>query len=202
MKTLWLLGSLGLGAGLMYVLDPEKGAGRRDLVRGSIEDYGHQTGALLDETRRSLGRQAQAVLATRRLPFRHQPGLEERLRTQAEEWNLPLGLGILGCVGLGVGLGVLLEPQGGPRRRAWLGSYVRSYWHPAAARHAPQQELHKAWRFFRGHDTQCVDAHTRKPAQAQAWYVEPKNYESPVLYSGPFVTREEAETWVKAQDRS
>ena len=116
MQTLWLLGSLGLGAGLMYVLDPEKGAGRRDFVRGSVEDYGRQTGALLDETRRTLGRQAQAVLATRRMPFRHQPGPAERLRAQVEEWGLPLGL--LGCVGLGVGLGALLEPQGGPQRRA------------------------------------------------------------------------------------
>ena len=114
MKTLWLLGSLGLGAGLMYVLDPEKGAGRRDFVRGSVEDYGRQTGALLDKTRRTLGRQAQAVLATHRMPFRHQPGPGERLRTQVEEWGLPLGLGLLGCVGLGVGLGALLEPQGGP----------------------------------------------------------------------------------------
>jgi hypothetical protein len=201
MNTLWLLGGLGLGAGLMYMLDPEKGAGRRNLVRGSIEDYGHQTGALLDETRRTMGRQAQAMLATRRMPFKRQPGMEERWRTQVEEWGLPLGLGLLGCVGLGVGLGALFEPQGGPQRRARLGEYVRSYWHPTATRRAPRQELHKAWRFFQGHDTRRVDAHTRKPAQPQAWYAEPKDYESPVLYSEPFVTREEAEAWAQTQDR-
>ena len=129
MKTLWLLGGLGLGAGLMYVLDPEKGAGRRDFVRGSVEDYGRQTGALLDETRRTLRRQAQAALAARHMPFRHQPGLEKRLLTQAEEMGLPLGLCLLGCVGLGVGLGYLLEPQGGPQRRAWLREKGRAYWH-------------------------------------------------------------------------
>jgi hypothetical protein len=201
MKTLWLLGGLGLGAGLMYVLDPEKGAGRRDFVRGSVEDYGRQTGALLDETRRTLGRQAQAALATRHMPFRHQPGLGERLRAQAEEWGLPLGLGLLGCVGLGVGLGALLEPQGGAQRRAWLGAHLRAYWQSTATNHVSQRDLHRSWHFFQGHDTQRVDAHTRKPARAEAWYAEPKDYESPVLYSEPFVTRDEAETWAQAQDK-
>src|SRR5262245_61966093 len=129
MQTLWMLGGLGLGAGLMYLLDPEKGEGRRDRVRGYVEDYGRQTGVLLDDTRRTLGQQAQAVLATRRMPFRRQPGLGERLRTQAEELGLPLGLGLLGCVGLGVGLGYLLEPQGGPQRRARLLEKGRAYWH-------------------------------------------------------------------------
>ena len=129
MKTLWLLGGLGLGAGLMYLLDPEKGVGRRDRVRGYVEDYGRQTGALLDDTRRTLGRQAQAVLATRSMPLRRPPGLGERLLTQAEALGLPVGLGLLGCVGLGVGLGSLLEPQGGPQRRAWLREKARTYWH-------------------------------------------------------------------------
>jgi hypothetical protein len=128
MQTLWMLGGLGLGAGLMYLLDPEKGAGRRDRVRGYVEDYGHQTGVLLDDTRRSLGRQAQTVLATRRMPFRHQPEPGERLHTRAEALGLPLGLSILGCVGLGVGLGYLLEPQGGPQRRAWLREKACNYW--------------------------------------------------------------------------
>jgi hypothetical protein len=129
MKTLWWLGGLGLGAGLMYLLDAEKGAGRRDLVRGYVADSGRQAGALLDDTRRTLGRQAQAVLATRRRPFRRQPGLGERLLTQAEALGLPVGLGLVGCVGLGVGLGYLLEPQGGPQRRAWLREKARTYWH-------------------------------------------------------------------------
>src|SRR4029453_4441103 len=115
MKTLWLLGGLGLGAGLMYLLDPEKGAGRRDLVRGYVEDSGRQTGALLDGTRRPRGRQGQAVPAPLRRPFRRQPGLGERLLTQAEALGLPVGLGLVGCVGLGGGLGCLLEPPGGPQ---------------------------------------------------------------------------------------
>ena len=111
MQTLWLLGGLGLGAGLMYLLDPEKGAERRDVVRGHVVDYGRQTGDLLDHTRRTLGRQAQAVLPRTRVPFRHQPGLEKRLLTQAEEMGLPLGLCLLGCVGLGVGRAICWNPR-------------------------------------------------------------------------------------------
>src|SRR5262247_3838338 len=113
MQTVWLLGGLGLGAGLMYLLDPEKGAERRDMVRGHVVDYGRQTSDLLDDTRRTLGRQAQAVLPRTRVPFRRQPGLGKRLLTQAEEMGLPY----------------LLEPQGGPQRRARLLEKGRAYWH-------------------------------------------------------------------------
>jgi hypothetical protein len=185
----------------MYLLDPEKGAERRDGVRGFMEDYGRQTGNFLDDTRQTLGRQAQAALTRTRVPFRHQPGLGERLRTQAEERGLALGLCLLGGVGLGVGLSYLLAPQGGAQRRTSLYEKARGYWRPTKTRHAPQQEWRKAWHFFQGHDTQRVDAHTRKPAQAEAWYAEPKDYDSHVLYSEPFVTREEAEAWAKAQNR-
>jgi len=185
----------------MYLMDPEQGEGRRDLVREQLMDYGSQTGDRLNDTRRTLGRQAQAVLATTRMPFRHQPGFGERLRTQAEELGLPLGLCLLGGVGLGAGLVYLLAPQGGPQRRSRLREKVRAYWRTTETNRAPQQELRRAWKFFQGHETHRVDAHTRKPAQAQAWYAEPANYDSPVLYSEPFVTRDEAETWAKAQEK-
>jgi hypothetical protein len=165
-----------------------------------MKDYGRQTGNFFDDTGRTFGRQARAAFARTRTPFRHQPGLSERLQIQAEERGLSLGLGLLGGVGLGVALGYLLEPQGGPQRRTRLYEKARVYWRPTKASDAPQQEWRKAWHFFQGHDTQRVDAHTRKPAQAQAWYAEPKDYDSNVLYSEPFVTREEAEAWAKAQD--
>src|SRR5262245_57977707 len=112
MQTLWLLGGLGLGAGLMYLMDPEKGAERRDVVRGQMHDYGRQTSDFFDDTRRTLGRQAQAVLATTRVPFRRQPEQGGWLRTQFEARGLPLGLCLLGGIGLGAGLVALLEPQG------------------------------------------------------------------------------------------
>jgi len=199
MKTLWLLGGLGLGAGLMYLMDSEKGDERRGMVRGYMADYGRQTGDLLDGTRRTLGRQAQAVLDTTRMPFRRQPGFGERLLTQAAQLGTTTWVALVGGVGLGAGLIALLEPQGGPQRRAWLLEKVRAYWRPTETSHTPRQ-LRRAWRFYQGHDTQRVDAHTRKPARAEAWYAEPVGYESTVLYSEPFVTREEAEAWALAQD--
>jgi len=40
-----------------------------------------------------------------------------------------------------------------------------------------------------------VDAPTRKPAQADASYAEPDEYDGEVRYSDAFVTRAEAEAW-------
>jgi len=160
-----------------------------------------QTDDLLDDTTRTLDRQVQAFLAKTRVPFRRQPGLGERLLMQAEQLGMTTGVVLLGCVGLGAGLIYLLEPQGGPQRRARLREKARAYWHPTATSPGSQEALRRAWRIFQGHDTQRVDAHTRKPAQAKAWYAEPANYDSNVLYSEPFVTREEAEAWAKAQEK-
>src|SRR2546427_685030 len=107
----------GLGAGLMYLLDWKKGDGRRERGRGYVVDAGRQAGALLDETRRTLGQQAQAVLATTRRPFQRQLGLGERLRTQAAQPGMTTGVALVGGVGLGAGLRAPLGPQGGPPRR-------------------------------------------------------------------------------------
>src|SRR5919198_4756132 len=116
MKTLWLLGGLGLGAGLMYLLDSGKRDGRRERIRGSVVDAGRQTGTLLDATRRTLGQQAQAILATTRRPFTRQPGLGARPRPQAAARGMTTGVALVGGIGLGAGLVALLEPQGGPQR--------------------------------------------------------------------------------------
>jgi hypothetical protein len=201
MQTMWLLGGLGLGAGLMYLLDPQQGAARRDLVRGSAVDYGRQTGDFLDDTGRTLGRQAQAVLATTRRPFRRQQGLGERLLAHAEQLGTTTGMVLVGCIGLGVGLGYLWACQGSAQPLARLREKARTYWRPTEPHQAPQQELARRWRFFQGHDTWRVEAHTRKPARAEAWYAEPRAYDSQVLYSEPFVTRDEAEAWAEAQEK-
>jgi len=120
---------------------------------------------------------------------------------QAAPCGMPTGLALVGGVGLGAGLVALLEPHGGPQRRAWLREQVRTYWHPTSTRPTPQPALRRAWRFYQGRETARVEAHTRQPAHAEAWYAEPVGDESLVLYSEPFVTREEAEAWAHAQGK-
>ena len=56
-KTALLIGGVGLGAGLIYILDPERGEQRRAMARTQLERYRRQTDDLLDHTTRSLGRQ-------------------------------------------------------------------------------------------------------------------------------------------------
>jgi hypothetical protein len=201
MQMLCLLGGMGLGAGLMYLLDPQQGVKRRDRVREYVEDYGRHTGAFLDDTGRGLGRHAQAVLATTRRPFQRQARLGKRLLTQAEQLGTTTGMVLMGCVGLGVGLGYLWACQGASQQRARWREKARIYWRPTERRDAHQREITRRWHFFQGRDTYRVDAHTRKPAQAEAWYAEPRAYDSQVLYSEPFVTRDEAEAWAEAQEK-
>ena len=108
MNTMWLLGGLGLGVGLMALLDPEQGAGRREAIRAPVRDVGPQTSGRWGEARPSWGRPAQVARVLPRLPFTPGPG--DRLRMQAQ--GLPSGLWLLGSVGLGVGLGYLLVQPG------------------------------------------------------------------------------------------
>lgn len=50
------------------------------------------------------------------------------------------------------------------------------------------------YRIFQGKDTKQIDGHTTRPAQAEGWYYEPSDYESDVLYSSPYMSKEDAET--------
>jgi hypothetical protein len=156
MKTLWLLGGLGLGTGLMYMLDPEKGGRRRDVVRAQLGAYGRQAEALLDDTTRTLGQQASEILAKTRVPLRRQPGLGERLLTQAEKLGLTPGLFILGCVGLGAGIVYMLEPHGGPRRRALMRDKARAYWRKTD--HSSRSSVHGGSHRARGLNMEDVHA--------------------------------------------
>jgi len=134
-KALWLIGGLGLGTGLMYMLDPERGRRRRALARWQVESYRRQANTLLDQTRHALGeqthalgQQARGLLAQARTPLRGGYGLGEMWRERAEQIGGTKGLLMLGCVGLGVGLMYMLDPSGEPRRRALVRDKTRSYW--------------------------------------------------------------------------
>jgi len=50
------------------------------------------------------------------------------------------------------------------------------------------------YRVFQGKTTQQVDGHTRRAADAEAWYYAPLYYEGAVLYSASYPTEEAAKT--------
>src|SRR4051812_24912246 len=124
-KALWLVGGLGLGTGLMYMLDPERGRRRRALARGQVETYRRQANTLLDqamgalagtwrtlgEQTRTLDQQARGLLAyarsgghvARRLG-RDAGSRGEMWQERAQQMGNTQSLLMLGCVGLGIGL--------------------------------------------------------------------------------------------------
>lgn len=61
--ALALLAGIGLGAALMYLLDPERGRTRRALLRDKVVSLSNQTGDALGKTARDLRNRAQGVIA-------------------------------------------------------------------------------------------------------------------------------------------
>lgn len=62
-KTLLLLGGVGLGAALMYILDPDQGRRRRALARDKIVSASNKTGRAIGKKSRHLRNRAQGVIA-------------------------------------------------------------------------------------------------------------------------------------------
>jgi hypothetical protein len=128
-KTAFLIGGLGLGAGLIYMLDPERGERRRALARAQLERYRRRTDDLWDHTTRSLGRQARELLARAPLARRYRrPGPGELLLARAKQLGILKGILMLGCTGLGAGMMYVLDPRLGRRRRALVRHKAQAYW--------------------------------------------------------------------------
>jgi osmotically-inducible protein OsmY len=81
-----LIGALIGGAGLMYLLDPDRGARRRALVRDQAARAKHKLEEGLDATARDLGNRARGTVAELRSRFRREMVddaiLHERVRSE------------------------------------------------------------------------------------------------------------------------
>ena len=80
------LGAIGVGAALMYLLDPDRGARRRKLVADKLVRFGHTTTDALDMTRRDLGNRTRGAVAAARSRGRPDEAddrvIEERVRSE------------------------------------------------------------------------------------------------------------------------
>ncbi|MGH7482310.1 MAG: SRPBCC family protein [Longimicrobiales bacterium] len=85
-KLLRLGPAAGMGAALMYFLDPARGARRRSQVQDRVVHAGHRVGDGLGRTRRDLRNQAQGVAAASRRAFSRDQAddhvIAERVRAQ------------------------------------------------------------------------------------------------------------------------
>lgn len=88
-QGLLTLGGIGLGAGLMYILDPDRGKRRRALVRDKIARGVNETGRAIGSVgtvSRDIGNRARGALANARSRFKTEevPNdiLESRVRSQ------------------------------------------------------------------------------------------------------------------------
>jgi len=141
-RTLLLLGGFGLGAGIMYVLDPDRGKRRRALMRAQMQAYRRWTDDLfpsrhslrrttrsLSQPGRRLGQQSRHILARTRVPLMSERVRRELRPPHAGQMDLSQGLVMLGWLGLGLGLMYVFDPSTGKRRRALARDKAQLYWY-------------------------------------------------------------------------
>ena len=68
-KAAALLSGIGIGAGLMYLLDPERGRLRRAMARDKALSLANKTGDAVARTSRDIGNRAKGVAAEVRTAF-------------------------------------------------------------------------------------------------------------------------------------
>lgn len=56
------IGAMGIGAGLMYMLDPEEGPRRRALVRDKFIHWGHEAEDMVEGKAEHLGNKAKGMM--------------------------------------------------------------------------------------------------------------------------------------------
>ncbi|MCA1580786.1 MAG: hypothetical protein LC796_05215 [Acidobacteria bacterium] len=73
-KAVALLSGLGVGAALMYVLDPERGRRRRALARDKAVAFANKTGDAVSRRSRDLANRAKGLAAEARSAFDREEG--------------------------------------------------------------------------------------------------------------------------------
>ena len=71
LNRMWpILGGIGVGAGLMYILDPDRGKARRAVARDKVTGAVNRTGKALGKKSRDLSNRARGVIAETSALFR------------------------------------------------------------------------------------------------------------------------------------
>lgn len=63
MRVNWMIVGIALGAGLMYLLDPDRGRGRRALVRDRARSMVHRTADAVDGKSRHVVNRTRGLVA-------------------------------------------------------------------------------------------------------------------------------------------
>src|SRR5690606_21683499 len=76
--ALGLIGGLGLGAGLMYILDPDRGNRRRARARDKVMKTYHTAEKAFGTAKRDISNRASGVVAEAKSLFSHEEVVSER----------------------------------------------------------------------------------------------------------------------------
>jgi len=94
-KGVAIVGGVGLGAALMYLLDPDRGRRRRALIRDKVEAAGNKITDSAGKMGRDIQNRAQGVLAETKARLSHEELSDEVLvdRVKARLGRLPMHFG-------------------------------------------------------------------------------------------------------------
>ena len=84
-KKIALVGGLGLGAALMYLFDPDRGRGRREVIKEKAEGAADKVGEYAEKMSRDIRDRASEVVAEAKAIFK---GADSKLDLNAAEDDL------------------------------------------------------------------------------------------------------------------
>src|SRR5688572_8824790 len=155
---------MAIGAGLVYLLDPQRGRGRRAVVRDKARHYVREGKDLLETGIEDLENRAQGLRARARHPFRRHKNPGQKPELLQENWSPGTRL-VMGAAGLGLAIfgmarsGLLSTLAGaGLFARAAANRPLRRVIglekgrlidvHKTITVHAPREEVYRFWRAF------------------------------------------------------